>query len=230
MGIYDEKNSLVFTYEALFSYISTIIQKEYPEKAAIKECLSRASYFLFFGFRFDKWYLKLLFFLFKKELLQTPDDYKSVKKIAFLFKKPDAQDNILSYYKSEFKFEFPPESQKDFLEKLFEACSDKGILRKSEDQGHEEVFEIRKLLDQGKSNEATKKLITLNNKKEFDKAFEALKILFSGQNEKIEDVEKIEGELNYQKNKYLKKDSTDDEYEKNLSKIQERIGMMLKPV
>jgi hypothetical protein len=223
MGKYDEKNSLVFSYETLFWFIANIFQKESATKTAIKESFSKASYFLFMGFRFDKWYLKLLFFLFKK-VLQTPDDYKTVKKIAYLFKKPGAKDNILSYYKSEFNFEFPAESQKEFLEKLWKNCSDRGILRKNDNTSSGEINEIEILIRQGQINEVIRKIKELNYSREFEAAISTLKLILKNDQNTMEDLGDIAGSVAFYKKAYSKKDMTFELYEVNLNKIKDRIN------
>ena len=228
MGKYDEKHSLVFSYETLFWFIATIFQKESPTMTALKNCFSNASYFLFMGFRFDKWYLKLLFFLFKK-VLQTPDDYKSSKKIAYLFKKPGVEDNILNYYKSEFKLEFPVESQKEFLEKVYQTCSERGILRNTGNKGSGEINEIEIYLKTGNLIEAIRRVKKLNNKMEFEIAITALKLIVKDEDD-MEELESISGAHVFYNKAYLRKDMTFEVYETNLTKIKDRIGNVLKSI
>jgi|GEM_PF-2366222 len=227
MGKYDERHSLVFSYETLFWFIATIFQKESPELTALKNCFYNASYFLFMGFRFDKWYLKLLFFLFKK-VLQTPDNYKTSKKIAYLFKKPGIEDNILNYYKSEFKLEFPTESQKEFLEKVYQICNDRGILRKTDNSGSSEINEIEIYIRKGDKNEAIRRIKRLNYSRECDEAITALRILLQDDKDNLEELDQISGDIAYYTKQKSRKLMTDEVYETNLSRIRDRIGDILK--
>ena len=222
MGSYQMKDSIVFTHEALFSYMSTIFQQNDPARKHIQTCLSNASYFIFLGFRFDQWYLKLLFFLFKKGLI-LPDKYGKIQKIALLFKNPEVPDNILNYYKSEFNFEFLQESQTTFIDKLYQACEKKKMLRTKEDSGDAELQDIIRKKGQNDLKNAAAIVTKMINRKDFPKSLEGLKILMAGDEAKLGEVESIEGGLHLNEDRRKRNSITEDEYLKAISKLEDRL-------
>lgn len=58
-GSIDNKDSMLYTYTDLFQYI-TKITSDHQVSQTIRTKLQNASHFIFLGFDYDKWYLKLL--------------------------------------------------------------------------------------------------------------------------------------------------------------------------
>ena len=225
MGKHTTKDSIVFTYETLFTYMYYMFkQEEDPAKKHIRECFSNANYFLFLGFRFDKWYLKLLFFLFKRGFIASdqysPDGgFNRKKKFALLFKKPNVSDNILEYYKNEFQFNFLAGSQFEFINRFYEVCEQRKLIRTKEDTADLEVLELRNRIQEGKTAEAIKVIKRITNRGDIEKVIKCTRILYTGDNGKNELIDKIEGDYAGQIFSKNRKSITDDRFQVEISRL-----------
>ncbi len=123
LGHYNDSENLVFTFDDLFKFLNKIFQDNVFPK--FREHINAATSFLFVGFSYDKWYLKLIFFLLKK--FRTIDQQNYTKNAIFNY---DAEEPNMKveFYKSNFDLKFSPEKEKDFIEKLYAACKEKEIL------------------------------------------------------------------------------------------------------
>ncbi len=123
-GHYENFNCLIFTFNNLFAFLDKIFQDQ--GKQNLRKHIKEANSFLFLGFNYDKWYLKLIFYLLEKFRQENTSfsrmaifDYKDKKKLF---------DPKINYYKTSFKMNFSPENEKKFIDDLFNACREKGIL------------------------------------------------------------------------------------------------------
>jgi len=124
MGHYKNEKALIFTYENLFSLLDKLFQDNVFNNA--RRHIIEADNFLFLGFNYNKWYLKLIFFLFSK-FRGGKTDLRS--NAIFNYKsKEDEFNTKIEYYKVCHKLKFSPENEKNFIEELFNACREKGIL------------------------------------------------------------------------------------------------------
>lgn len=238
MGSWEEKDSIVFTYEALFTYLTTIFSDN-TARSHISDSLKRSNVILFLGFSFDKWYLKLLFFLIKKKWITDNDQYRKIKKQAILFCRsvpstaelnpvlndgenntdPEAgelkyspQDTVLKYYKSEFSFSFCPLDQFEFVHKLFMACEQKKILRGQSKNKAKLLEELKILVNTKKVGEAVTLLQHLSDE------------------DTKKDIESIKSDYMGLTNEYAKSVMRPDDYEVNRNKIFIRIQNILSSI
>ena len=122
LGHYNDSENLVFTFDDLFKFLNKIFQDNVFPK--FREHINTATSFLFFGFSYDKWYLKLIFFLLKKFRTIDPQNYT---KNAIFNYNAETSDTRVEFYKSNFDIKFSPEKEKDFIEKLHAASKEKYV-------------------------------------------------------------------------------------------------------
>lgn len=123
-GHYDNAMNLVYTFDNLFTFFNKIFQDTvFPN---VRKHIIEANNFLFLGFNYDKWYLKLIFFLLNKF---RQDKQKFSRNAIYNYKiDNDVLNTKIDYYRVSFKMKFSPENEKEFIDKLFDACREKGIL------------------------------------------------------------------------------------------------------
>ncbi len=125
LGTYSDTDSLIFTYDAFFEFIYSVflfINNESSLK--LRTIINKASHFLFIGFGYDKWYLKLIFFILEKILKSR----KSLK--AIILNYSEKQNNTVQFYENQFQLNFFKESTIEFINRLYEDCKQQGLLRK----------------------------------------------------------------------------------------------------
>ncbi len=114
-GIYDDKDSLIFTYDSLFDFLFSIFQAHILPND-LKAAISKASSFLFLGFGYHKWYLKIIFFILEK----LRGDNETEKKAIFNF--GDDQNEMVEFYRNQFQLRFFKEGTVDFISTLHKDC------------------------------------------------------------------------------------------------------------
>jgi hypothetical protein len=107
LGHYDHKDSMVFTYDALFRFMQHVFQKEKLPKKLLNS-IRAAQSFLLVGFGYRQWFLKILFFV-----IERICEDKTIHKKA-IFKYGDDQNNIINQYDQQFNIRFYKE--KDTIE------------------------------------------------------------------------------------------------------------------
>ena len=118
-GIEDE-DSLVLSFDDLYEFFSTIFSIKLPDRILTE--LRNATDFIFVGFKYNAWYLKLLFrFLKIHEAMNVNHCFSSDSK---------SNDQLMLFYKDHFRFEYPSISPNVFIEKLFSSLKSSGNLRK----------------------------------------------------------------------------------------------------
>ncbi len=118
-GNVESEASLVLTYEDLFEYLITIFS-EHQLHQDLKLELKAARLILFLGFKFDKWYFKLILRLL--ELHTDKLNYAGLK---------DWEDSphVINFYHNEFEYEFLNYNSHEILGAIHKKCKEKGILR-----------------------------------------------------------------------------------------------------
>lgn len=121
-GHYEDFENLIFTFDNLFAFLDQLFQgTEKKLQLHIKE----ATTFLFLGFNYDKWYLKFIFYLLKR----IAKDSRSRRNAIFDYKPQNDQfDSKTKYYKVSYNLKFYPENEKEFIDTLYDACREKGLL------------------------------------------------------------------------------------------------------
>ena len=118
-GDIETDGSLIFTYEDLFNYLIPSTGKfELP--LGLQQELQKARLVLFIGFKFEKWYFKLLLRL----LNLHQDKINSAPQL-----KKDAPPLLKNFYAEQFKVDFLQYSEADIINRIYEKCREKGVLR-----------------------------------------------------------------------------------------------------
>ena len=99
LGIYDDSESLIFTYDSLFEFLYSIFPVE-KLPLFLLTAIQKATSFLFLGFGYDKWYLKIIFFTLEKMLGGNETEKKAI------FNYRDTQNKTVEFYESSFSYSF----------------------------------------------------------------------------------------------------------------------------
>lgn len=140
-GAVEQQESLVLTHNDIFDYFESIF-KENDLPANLKSSLQQASNLIFLGFDFDKWYMQLLL-----RILNLHDgDAAFLRYAASQQTKP----GMRTFCHEQFKIEFMPSNTKEFVEELYQACEEEGLLREPKDQEGSKIDQLRKLMAKDK--------------------------------------------------------------------------------
>ncbi|MEO8414333.1 MAG: toll/interleukin-1 receptor domain-containing protein [Ginsengibacter sp.] len=117
-GDIETDGSLIFTYDDLFNYLIPSTGKfELPME--LQRELNKARLVLFLGFRFEKWYFKLLL-----RLLNLHKDDKLNRATQL---KNNSPVGLKNFYVEEFKLDFLQYSEAEIIDKIYNKC--KAVLR-----------------------------------------------------------------------------------------------------
>lgn len=120
-GDMDKTESLVYTYDQLFDYLESIFSKQ-DLPGTLKNILQdEKNFILFIGFRFEKWYFKLLVRLLKLHKIKSKYGSKKDKSIQV--------DLIRNFYTEAFNVKFIDEDESAIIDALYDKCKELGILR-----------------------------------------------------------------------------------------------------
>lgn len=119
-GSIDNENSLILSYDDLFEFIQRIFNN-YKLPKTIEETLLSANCFVFVGFNYSKWYLKLL--------LRLMNLNEKVYKV-YGTDKPKTKE-IETFFINEFDMNFTELDSISFIEALHEKCAEKDMLMKA---------------------------------------------------------------------------------------------------
>lgn len=120
-GDMDKTESIVYTYDQLFEYLEAIFSKQ-DLPPTLKSILNEESNFiLFIGFRYEKWYFKLLLRLLK--LYKIKSKYGSGKDASIQV------ELIRNFYTEQFKVKFIDYDETTIIDAIYGKCQELGILR-----------------------------------------------------------------------------------------------------
>lgn len=120
-GDMDKTESIVYTYDQLFEYLEAIFSKQ-DLPPTLKNILNdESNYILFIGFRYEKWYFKLLLRLLK--LYKIKSKYGSGKDPSIRV------DLIRNFYTEQFKVKFIDYDETAIIDAIYGKCKELGILR-----------------------------------------------------------------------------------------------------
>lgn len=123
LGNIEDHDSLVFTYEALFDYLPSVLGG-YTLSDVMRESLRQVNYYLLLGVGFDSWYLRLLFRLLglgvQDHVHEALTDIQAV------------DDKTRQFYRDVFRIEFVNGNETAFVEELHGYCSEKNALRQAQ--------------------------------------------------------------------------------------------------
>lgn len=118
-GSIDNETSLILSYDDLFEFIQRIFNN-YKLPKTIEDTLISAKCFIFIGFNYSKWYLKLL--------LRLMNMHQKMRKI-YGMDKPIKKD-IEAFFVNEFDMNFTHLDATSFIDELYKKCEAENILIK----------------------------------------------------------------------------------------------------
>jgi hypothetical protein len=120
LGSVEDEESMIFTHTDLFDYLIAVFGS-YKLPDTLRMLLKENKNFIFLGFEFEKWYMKLLL-----RLLDMQDN----KLIDAFVRKGGFEDTVLDFYSEQFSVKFVQKDVREFVEQLYGRCETAGILRK----------------------------------------------------------------------------------------------------
>jgi len=118
-GSIDEHDSLVLTHDDMFVFLQSILGA-YDLPIELQTALEKADYFIFLGFKFEKWYVQLIIRLLNLHIKKGGMQYAFNKNIS---------QNIKSFYYDEFKIDFIDHDVSEFINQLYKRCKEYEILK-----------------------------------------------------------------------------------------------------
>ena len=144
-GSIDDPKSLVFSYEDLIQYLFSII-RDFKLPQNLRSNLERSHYFIFLGFDFEKWYLKLLLKLFLLDENRLPIAAESGT---------GTQGKLRTFYMGHYGLEFVEENVADYIKRLHDECDGQGVLRTIKEKTQPSIQEeIKDLINKDELEEA----------------------------------------------------------------------------
>ncbi|MEO6718902.1 MAG: toll/interleukin-1 receptor domain-containing protein [Ferruginibacter sp.] len=118
-GDIETEGSLVFTYDDLFEYLIKIFG-DFKLPQTLQNELQQSSIVLFVGFKFEKWYFKLLLRLLRlhKVKIKSASDKSGV-----------LLPTVKNFYAEEFKMKFLDIDETEIINYIYNKCKEKNILR-----------------------------------------------------------------------------------------------------
>jgi len=124
LGYFEDSDSILYTYESLFEFMYDVFPiSNIPDD--IKNAISSADAYLFVGFGYRYWYLKIIFFLFDKILKEQLRELRSQA----IFNFGEKQNPIVQVYQQVFKMQFFKTPTAEFSNLLFTRCAQAEKLR-----------------------------------------------------------------------------------------------------
>jgi hypothetical protein len=120
-GTVENHNTLLFTHDDLFRFLFSIIG-DYKMPNGIKANFQNATFFIFLGFKFEKWYSKLLLRLFDMH-------NDGIKKSAMGLHQHTDNGETKKFFKEHFNVEFIESQIPEFVAELHRRCNEKNLLR-----------------------------------------------------------------------------------------------------
>lgn len=140
LGCIADEESIVLTYDDLFDYLSSVFaRKSMPDKLKIE--LKSAKNFVFLGVPFDKWYVQLLM-----RILEINRQQYAFKRYASNQAIPDV---VQSLCVEQFKIDFINKGITEFIDKVYNLCDEKQMLRAEGEQYESILDKIKHLIASG---------------------------------------------------------------------------------
>lgn len=112
LGSYTNWESMVFTYDSFFDFLFHVFALENVSQK-LRTTINKASSFLLLGFKYDKWYLRLIFFLLKR----IRGD-KGIENIA-VYPADKKFSKLRNFYTDEMAFKFNKTEVTQAIEELY---------------------------------------------------------------------------------------------------------------
>lgn len=115
-----DDDSLVLTFDSLFDFIFSILSpKGFPLK--LKEKVLAASNFLYLGFDFESWPLKILMRLF--------ESHKKEISYAYAWKENTLRPTTKTFFENNFKIDFVNDEVPAFIDELYKRCQAEDLIK-----------------------------------------------------------------------------------------------------
>ena len=142
-GSIEDESSLILTHRDLVQFIFSII-RDFRLPDILRDMVSKARYFVFLGFDFDKWYLQLLLNLF----------HLSRGRLSQAAEPPDLTPaELRDFYARNYGLEFVNTGVAEYVQELYEHCRDEGMLREGQEldrvSPREQLFGLLKAAESG---------------------------------------------------------------------------------
>ncbi|MEM7374263.1 MAG: DUF5675 family protein [Bacteroidota bacterium] len=122
-GTIENEDSLVLTHDRLYDFLFSILGNK-PIPPRLRKSMLDADHFVFLGFDFESWYMKLLLQLFQTH--QKDSSY------AVPWNASSLRASTLEYYASQFQLNILSENVVEFVQELYTRCDKEGMLRTTE--------------------------------------------------------------------------------------------------
>jgi len=143
-GNIQEEDSLILTSDDLFDFLFSILGGENRLPRELQNTFRTARMFVFLGFDFNQWYLKLIMRLFELH-----------KDVLPFSNKVEIPEGLQSFYIDNFELEFMNMEAKSFIDELYQRFSEENLLKEgSESQANPLTVQVRDLVKQGETEEA----------------------------------------------------------------------------
>lgn len=192
-GSVDKEDSLIVSYQDLFTFLEKVFNNHKLPKT-VRETLQTASCFVFIGFDYGKWYLKLLL-----RMLNIHDKVR--KKYGM---DTPARPTVESFFVNEFDMNFTGVGALDFVEELHLQCAEAGLLVTAdqvqmvpEKMDADRCTRARALIGEGKLEKAFALLLPTNEEILAPRAFTDAVIQLSGRWKQLKQENTIEGVVHY---------------------------------
>jgi hypothetical protein len=148
-GCIENQQSIIFNQWDLIQYLFSII-KDFKLPQNLRESLKNANYFIFLGFDFDKWYLKLLL----KLILEESKPSIATEEGKHL------NERLKSFYQRRFGLEFVETNIDTYVSKLYTEYDDQRLLREKKEKTQPSIqSEVKTLIGQDDVEQALERLI-----------------------------------------------------------------------
>lgn len=131
-GSIHNEGSLILSYDDLFEFLQRVFNN-YHLPVAVRETIREANCFVFVGFSYSKWYLKLLL-----RLLNLQEKVKTV----YGMDTPERPE-LETFFVNEFDVNFTKMNTRQFIHDLHAACAEAGLLiTASKDKGSKQMLPV----------------------------------------------------------------------------------------
>ncbi|HSS22040.1 MAG TPA: SIR2 family protein [Pyrinomonadaceae bacterium] len=148
-GSIDTPQSLIFSYEDLIQYLFSIV-RDFKLPQNLRSNLENNVYFIFLGFDFEKWYLKLLL-----KLLLLDETKLSIAAESGT----GTQGQLRTFYVGHYGLEFVEDNVEQYVKRLYDECDQQGLLRVIKEKTQASIQdEIKELINNDELEQALDRL------------------------------------------------------------------------
>ena len=172
-GSMDDKESLILTHDQLFDFLFAILST-IKMPIQLRNEIAVAQNFIFLGFDFESWYLKIL--------MRLLESHKKEVSYARPWQTNLLKADTIDFYTNNFKLDFICDHVSEFVDQLYEKCEENELLRKSIDSPTSSMSvgeQARQLIKEGQIADAIDFLEPILENAEDSEAYNDL-LLLSG--------------------------------------------------